>query len=113
MNKILCIVIFILSVFLSSVSQIFLKKSSNMSHKNKFFEYFNWRVILGYSILLICTVLTMVAYKGISLGTGAILESLGYVFVTIFGLTIFKEKMNKIKFLGLIVLIFGIVLFAI
>ena len=41
-----------LSVLVASVSQILLKQSAQTEHKNVFLKFLNWRVILGYVLLL-------------------------------------------------------------
>ncbi len=43
-------IIFLGSVFLSSISQILLKISANGSYQNRWKEYFNVRVIIAYGI---------------------------------------------------------------
>ena len=40
-----------LAVFVASVSQILLKQSAEIEHKNILFKFLNWRVILGYGLL--------------------------------------------------------------
>lgn len=60
-------------------------------------EYTDWRVILGYALFVGCTLLTMLAYKGVPLNVGPVLEATGYIYVTIFGVTIFHEKMSPKK----------------
>ena len=43
---------------------------------------------------------------------GAILEATGYIYVTIFGVTIFKEKLSGMKMIALIMIISGIIIFS-
>ena len=59
------------------------------------------------------TFLSIVAYKGIPLSMGPILEATSYIYVTFFGVRIFKEKLNEKKILALVLIIIGIVLYAI
>ena len=44
---------------------------------------------------------------------GPILEATSYIYVTFFGVRIFKEKLNEKKILALVLIIIGIVLYAI
>lgn len=105
------ICIFLLSVFVSSLSQILLKKSANQEHQSAVKEYLNIRVISAYALFLAATLITMIAYRGVSLALGAVLESSGYVFVTILGKIFLKEKLSVQKITGLIVIVIGIAVF--
>ena len=111
-NEILYIIIFITSVFISSVSQILLKKSANTIYKNKIREYVNYKVIFSYFLFILSTLITLYAYKVVPLSLGPILESTGYIFVTILGVIILDEKINKKKFIGMIIIMVGIVVYS-
>ena len=52
-----------LAVFVASVSQILLKQSAEIEHKNILFKFLNWRVILGYGLLFGTTVINVFAYR--------------------------------------------------
>jgi drug/metabolite transporter (DMT)-like permease len=56
--------------------------------------------------------MTVYAYRGTPLSLGTVLEATGYIYVTVFGVTIFKEKINIKKILALILIISGIAVFA-
>lgn len=105
------ILIFLLSVFVSSLSQILLKKSADVDHENVIKEYLNIRVIFAYGLFLVATLITVIAYKNVSLALGAVLESSGYIFVTILGKLVLKEHISKRKVLGLFIIIMGIIIF--
>lgn len=99
------LLLYIISVFLAAISQVLLKKAAQRPHRNVIEEYTDWRVVLGYAIFVGCTFLTMLAYKGIPLSLGPVLEATSYVYVTFFGVTIFKERLGakKVAALGLII----------
>lgn len=103
--------IFLLSVFISSVSQIILKTSANRKHEGIIREYLNSRVILAYTLFLISSFVTVIAYKYIPLSMGAILESSGYIFVTVLGVVFLQEKVGKRRLLGLFIIMVGIFVF--
>lgn len=69
-------------------------------------------MILGYGLFVGCTLLTMLAYKGVPLNVGPVLEATGYIYVTIFGVTIFHEKMNPKKIIALAMILVGILVYA-
>ena len=56
------VLLYLCSTFLSSVSQVLLKKAALREHKSVLAEYTDWRVILGYGLFVGCTLLTMLAY---------------------------------------------------
>ncbi|MBR3163247.1 MAG: EamA family transporter [Clostridia bacterium] len=109
MNK--YILILLSSVFIASCSQIILKISSTKEYGSKIKEYLNWRVILGYTMLVISTILTILAFKGLDYKNGPIIESLGYVFVIILSRLILKEKITIKKIIGNTLILFGIMIF--
>ena len=105
------IILFLSAVFISSISQIMLKKSANKSYENKIKEYMNPWVIIAYGLFFSATLATVIAYKYVPLSLGPILESSGYFFVTILGMIFLKEKVGKKKALGLLVILTGIIVF--
>ena len=106
------VLLYLCSTFLSAVSQVLLKKAALREHKSVLAEYTDWRVILGYALFVGCTLLTMLAYKGVPLNVGPVLEATGYIYVTIFGVTIFHEKMNPKKLAALAMILVGILVYA-
>lgn len=102
----------LLGVFLSAISQLMLKKAALKQYPNKIREYLNPLVILAYTIFIGTTFLSICAYKGIPLSMGPVLEATSYIYVTVFGLTIFKEKLNLKKITGLILIVIGIVVYS-
>lgn len=107
------IIIFIVSVFIASCSQILLKKSANISNNSKIKEYLNKYVIVAYLLLFISTLLTMYAYKKIELSTGVIIESISYIIIAILSYFILHEKINKKEVLGIFLIVVGIIIFSI
>lgn len=104
-------ILFLVSVFISSVSQILLKKSANRRYDNKIQEYMNLRVIVAYGIFFISSLMTVLAYRFVPLSMGGILESSGYIFITVLGYIFLNEKVNQKKIIGLFVILVGIVIF--
>ncbi len=105
------IAIFLGSVLVASISQIMLKKSADRKYDKWIDEYLNFRVIFAYGLFFLSSLLTVYAYKFVPLSLGPVLEASGYVFVSVMGYFILKEKIGKRKFLGLVVIIAGIVIF--
>ena len=79
------------SVFVASVSQILLKQSAQMEHKN---------VILVF------------AYRGVELKVTPMIESTGIIWVTILAVCFLKEKPTRRAVLSILITIFGIIVFS-
>ena len=99
-------------VFISSVSQVMLKKSAQKKHDSVIKEYMNPYVIGAYSLFVAATLLSVFAYRVIPLSMGAILDATGYIYVTAFGVLIFHEKLNRRKIIALALILVGIVIYS-
>lgn len=107
--SLLHVFIYVFSVLISAVSQIILKSSADIKYDSKIKEYLNPRVIIAYGIFFLATLVTVFAYKGIPLSLGPILETTGYLWVSLLGYFILKEKISKRKLAGLVIVVLGII----
>ena len=106
------ILIFIASCLISAFSQILLKIAAKGTYRSWIYEYLNVKVISAYIIFFLATLLTVFCYKVVPLSLGAMLESSGYVFVTVLGYVILKEKVSKQKLIGMALVIAGVIIVA-
>lgn len=97
-------------VFLSAISQVILKKSAMQKHDCIAKEYFNPRVASAYFIFFLTTFMSIYAYKGLPLSMGPVLEATSYIYVTVFGVIVFNEKITKLKIISLVMIILGIII---
>ncbi|MFA7078835.1 MAG: EamA family transporter [Syntrophomonas sp.] len=88
-----------------------LKSSANAEHGSIVREYINKRVVGAYSIFFTSTILTIIAYRGVELKRGPILESAGYIYVLFLSWIFLKEKITGNKIMGTILIIGGIYVF--
>ncbi len=112
MNNIGYVLLFLISVFVSSCSQIALKKSANQKHENKIREIVNPLVLGAYACFFGASLLTVLAYRGVDLSWGPVLETTSYVYIMILSVVFLKEKVSKKKVFGNIIIIIGIVIYA-
>lgn len=112
MNKLLFAAIYIAGVFVSAIAQILLKKSAGKKYSSKIQEYLNPYVIISYAIFFGATFCTIFAYTEIPLSFGPILAASEYIFVAVLSRLILKEKINLKKFIGLSVIVVGIVVYS-
>ena len=106
MNK--YVLLLILAVLVSSISQIILKKSASKTYDSVLKEYLNVYVITGYVLMVISTVLGL---KGVPYKNEPIIESLGYLFVMILSNRLLGEKITKKKFFGNALILVGIAVY--
>lgn len=111
-SKIIFSLIYLSGVFISAIAQIILKKSAGKEYESKIREYLNPYVIIAYAIFFGATFCTIYAYKGVPLSFGPILAASEYVFVAVLSKLFLKENINHKKFIGLSVIIAGIIIYS-
>lgn len=110
-KRLLFSIIYLFSVFMSSVSQVLLKKSAMQPHESKLKEYLNIRVIAAYVIFFGSTLVTVFALRYVPMSQGYIFEATGYVYVGVLSVLFLKEKLSKRKLLGMALILAGAVVF--
>lgn len=105
--------VLLLGTFVSAVSQVILKKAAQKTYDSKLAEYLNFPVIFAYTLFVATTFMCIIAYRVVPLSFGPVLESTSYLYVTVFGVVIFKEKITKKKVAALALILAGIAVYAI
>jgi drug/metabolite transporter (DMT)-like permease len=105
------IIVWIISVLISSIAQVMLKAEANKEHESRLKEYLNPMVVTAYAIFFLSTFLTMYALKYVPLTYSPIIEPLSYIFVPVIGVLVLKEKLSKRRVLGILIMLVGIVIF--
>ncbi|MBR6230804.1 MAG: EamA family transporter [Lachnospiraceae bacterium] len=106
------VILLLVSVLISSVSQIILKISANKPHETRLKEYLNPYVIIAYLMFFGSTILTLLALRHLPLSQQPLYESAGYIFVSVMGYFLLKERFSKKKLLGLALILAGIFIFS-
>ena len=104
-----CLLLF--SVFISSVSQILLKKAANRTYESTIKEYMHPLVIGAYGMFFCSVILTMLALRYVPLSMSPILVSTGYIFVSVMGYFFLKERFTRKKLLGFALILVGVIIF--
>ena len=104
-----CVLLF--SVFISSVSQILLKKAANRTYETPLKEYLNPLVVGAYGLFFCSVILTMLALKYVPLSMSPILESTGYIFVSVMVYIFLKERFTRRKLCGFALILAGVIIF--
>lgn len=105
-------IVLLAGVFVASAAQVLLKKSAFIPYENKLKEYFNWRVVVGYGMMLASTLFSVYAYRVIPISLGVVLDAAGYIFVALFGVKFFHERITKQRSIALLLIISGILVYA-
>ena len=104
--------IYISAIIITSISQILLKIGANRGKsKSYLYSFFNFFTIIGYFFLLLSTVFSLYALRVISLKITIVMLPLVYIFVGFLSFVILKEYFSKIKLIGSIIIIIGILIF--
>ena len=106
------IIVWIISVLISSIAQVMLKAEADKKHESRLKEYLNQMVITAYGIFFLSTFLTMYALKYVPLTYSPIIEPLSYIFVPVIGVMVLKEKISKRRILGIAIMFVGIAVFS-
>lgn len=104
--------IMLLGVLISAVSQVLLKKAAMKTYDSMWKEYLNFSVIFAYCLFVLATLASIWAYRVVPLSMGPILEATSYIYVTFFGVVIFKETLNGRKILALGLILCGILIYS-
>jgi len=103
--------IVILGVTIASFSQILLKKGAMRPHVSFIKDYLNAPVIIGYIMMALSVVCSMIAYRGVDYMTVPVLEAVGFVLVPILSYLFFRERLTKNKILGILLIFSGIAVY--
>ena len=112
MNNHFHILLFISGIIASGFSQVLLKKATNKGYSG-IRTYLNKEVILGYGIYFLVTCLAIYLLRYLELMTVALLESLTYIIIPTLSFIFFKDKLNKKQFLGMALIVSGVIVFAV
>lgn len=112
-SRVFFYLLLLFSVFISSVSQVLLKKAALNQYNSVLKEYFNPMVIIAYSMFFGATLLTVFSYKVVPLSMGPILEATSYLYVTLFDRVFFEARISVRKIVALFTIIIGIVIYTV
>ena len=107
------IAVALLSVVISSLAQILLKKSSSEQKKHFIFDYLNVKVCTAYIMNFICVLLMIYAFTGMYYRYGVVIESLGYLLIMISSRIFLGERITRRRVLGNCIIVLGVLIFTI
>ena len=110
---ILSICLVLIAVFLTGISQVFLKIGSRRGkEKDRFFAaYLNSITLTAYGLLIVVTVISVIALREIPLKVFYAIASLNFVIVPGLSWKLLGETMNKKQIFATFLIIIGIIVF--
>lgn len=103
--------VMLIGVLMGGVSQILLKLAAGKTYEKWYQSYLNPRVIIAYTIFVLSTVCTVIAYRVVPLSMSPVWTSASYIAVTAMSYFILHEKPNKKKLTGIAIITVGILVF--
>lgn len=103
--------IVITGTLIAAFSQVLLKKGAMRPHISFIRDYLNAPVIIGYCMMALSVVCSMLAYRGLNYMNIPVIESIGFILVPVLGYIFFREKFTKYKVIGIILIMAGIAVY--
>lgn len=110
--KLLFSFVMLTMVFLSSCSQIVLKKTALKEYPTWLKFYFNPAVMGAYTVFFLTTLINVYALKYVPLSLSAILETTSYIYIPLLSIFFFKEHLSTRKWIGIIFILVGVIIFS-
>ena len=104
------VLIFLVTPFVSAISQLILKKAADNPKNVGVRYYLNFPVIFAYGLFFGCMLLNLIALQTLDLTLTGVLEASGYVYVMLLSHFFLKEKITLRKLIGNALIVLGIVL---
>ena len=101
--------VFIASI-IAAYGALFLKKGAKFIHRNIFSQIKNWRIFLGIFLYLIGSIFFIAALKQERLSIIYPITSLTYIWIALLSKKHLDEAHNKYKWVGIILIIIGVIL---
>lgn len=105
------IILMVIAELIASSSQMLLKKSSLKTYPSFIREYLNALVIIGYVMLAVSMLISIICYSGMDYMNVVVMEPIGYILVMVMSRVILKEKITLKKIIGMILILGGIFIF--
>ena len=106
--KIFSIILVLIAGLIGAFGAVMLKKGSAHLHRNFKGIFFNWHLIFGAALYGVSTVLFIFALKDSDLSVMYPFVAVTYVWISLFSIKFFGEKMNKWKWLGIAAILVGV-----
>ncbi len=100
------------AAFIGSFAAVFLKGGADRLHRELSSIWTNWRLAAGVGLFVFSSLLYLKGLKNGELTVLYPMVSFGYIWTLVWSRICFHEPITKHKFLGLVLIVAGIVLLA-
>lgn len=105
-------IIMIAGIAIAAFSQLVLKKSAKKQHDSVLHEYVNFYTIIGYGMMFLSTVCSLIAHKVVPVSMAPVWNSCSFILVALVGRIFLNEIPSRKKLMGLGVMVIGIIVFS-
>ncbi|NQU98252.1 EamA family transporter [Candidatus Woesearchaeota archaeon] len=110
MDKLVVILVTIFATVIGAFGSLYLKKGAADIHRNIFKQYKNFKLLFGIFLFLISSVFYVWALRYAELSLVYPITSFSYVWISLLSVKFLNEKMNTYKWLGILLIILGVLL---
>lgn len=110
MNEFWAIILTIIGTLFGGFGSLYLKKGSASLHRNIFKIIYNYKLVFGIMLYGVSAVIYVWALKYGRLSLLYPITSLSYVWVSLLSVKFLKENMNNYKWIGISLIILGVIL---
>ena len=111
MNKTYSIILLFTSVFISSISQIILKKAADKTYSSFIRSYLNVRVITAYIIFFTAVFIDLLVLRYLPVSFIPVIETSSYFFIIILSRMFLHEKFTLKQLSGVVIIMAGVFLY--
>lgn len=104
------IAVIIFATLIGAFGALMLKKGSAKFNLNIFQQLKNWQLILGCSLYVLASAITIPTFRYGELSVLFPFVSLSYIWVSLLSIKHLGERMNAMKWLGIVAIIVGVAL---
>jgi len=112
-TKLWAIILMIVCTLFTSTAQILYKMGADRLNFDIVSIITNWQLILGMTFYGLGAVLVIIALKGGEVSVLYPIVTSSYIWVSIGSVYFFREKMNSFKWIGILLIILGIIMITI
>lgn len=104
--------IMVLGILIATISQLFLKKAAVRHYTSFIREYLNVLTIIGYGMMFLSTVCSLIAHKVVPVSMAPVWNSCSFILVALVSRIFLHEVPSRKKLIGLGIMVIGIIVFS-
>ena len=102
----------VVGILIATFSQLILKKAAMRHYKSWIYEYLNVLTIIGYGMMFLSTVCSLIAHKVVPVSMAPVWNSCSFILVALVSRIFLHEIPSRKKLIGLGIMVVGIIVFS-